>query len=171
MWLFSRRFDILSHIFNPRITKIVHTDPTIFQRMREFICSNMFSNTFAKDYCIFSRTFALCYEVLSFRAVALGPLFPSFFDDCVPFFCSWIGGMELSQFWFSLLTLLTDLPVMFVMAILFPFVLFSLIAFLPGLESSLLFLVDSVISIIDLRDTSKYWLNESVFLFHFISKI
>ena len=45
---------------------------------------------------------------------------------------------------------------MFVMAILFPFVLFSLIAFLPGLESSLLFLVDSVISIIDLRDTSKY---------------
>lgn len=65
MWLFSRRFDILSHIFNPRITKIVHTDPTIFQRMREFICSNMFSNTFAKDYCIFSRTFALCYGVLS----------------------------------------------------------------------------------------------------------
>ena len=78
-----------SCVYNPRTTKILHVHLIVFERMAEFISSNMFGN---------HRTFTLCYEALSFCAVVSGPFFPSFFDDCVPVFCLLKGVRKPTQF-------------------------------------------------------------------------
>ena len=77
-WVFSKgRFDVALHIFIKCTLKNFHLNLTIFQRMRDFMSSNMFVNIIIKDYHFFY--FFYLYWVI---------FFPIFFGNGLPLFSS-----------------------------------------------------------------------------------
>ena len=162
MWVFTkRRFDVVLHKFNPHTGRIFTCTlqfPRECQRSYPLTCLTMLSLRII--------TFFVYSGVLSFHAVALSRVLPSIIDDCFCLVWPWIDTGELSQLWFSLLILMVELPFMFVLTILLPFALLPVVI-LSVWKSSLVFSVDSVISLIDSNESSTFGQNKSIFCLFF----
>ena len=115
-------------------------------------------------------TVFVCSGVLSFHAVVLGRLWLSLIDDCICLVWSWSDAREFLQLWFSLLILSLELLFTFLLPIFLPFVLLPIFP-LSVWKPSLLFSIDSVISLIDSKESSTSGQSKSIFFSCFLTKI
>ena len=161
MWVFPKRmFDIRLHTFNPRTRNF-----STFTSQSSCECER-YPLTCLKMQSLRIINFCLLRSII-FPHSCVGSIVTEFFGPLL-FFVLFLNLCTRTIIIYIFFTKFVDLPLLFVLKILLPFA-FLPVVLLSVLNSSLLFQIDSVISIIDLNGSPTSGLTISLWNNHIIT--